>query len=79
MFDGEASIEQAAEIAARHSLRESMAAMVACRDARASIKPGVSGDLGPAYRGEDLPPAPATPAGEATPKKEPGAHSSGHR
>lgn len=45
VFDGEASIEQAAEIAARHSIQESMAAMVACRDARASIKPGVSGDL----------------------------------
>ena len=45
VFDGEASIEQAAEIAARHSIENSMSAMVACRDARASIKPGVSGDL----------------------------------
>ena len=45
IFDGEASIEEAAEIAARHSIQESMAAMVACRDARASIKPGISGDL----------------------------------
>ena len=45
VFDGEASIEEAAEIAARHSIQESMAAMVACRDARASIKPGISGDL----------------------------------
>jgi tetratricopeptide (TPR) repeat protein len=45
VFDGEASIEQAAEIAARHSIRDSMQAMVACRDARASIKPGISGDL----------------------------------
>ena len=45
VFDGEASIEQAAEIAARHSIESSMSAMVACRDARASIKPGVSGDL----------------------------------
>jgi hypothetical protein len=44
-FDGEATIEQAAEIAARHSIEQSMSAMVACRDARASIKPGVSGDL----------------------------------
>lgn len=45
VFDGEASIEQAAEIAARHSIENSMSAMVACRDARASIKPGISGDL----------------------------------
>lgn len=45
VFDGEASIEAAAEIAARHSLESSMSAMVACRDARASIKPSVSGDL----------------------------------
>ena len=45
VFDGEASIEEAAEIAAHHSIQESMAAMVACRDARASIKPGISGDL----------------------------------
>ncbi len=45
VFDGEASIERAAEIAARHSLRGSLAAMVACRDARASIKPGISGEL----------------------------------
>ncbi len=44
-FDGEATIEQAAEIAARHSIETSMASMVACRDARASIKPGVSGQL----------------------------------
>jgi hypothetical protein len=44
-FDGEASIEQAAEIAARHSILESLGSMVACRDARASIRPGVSGDL----------------------------------
>lgn len=42
---GEASIEEAAEIAARHSIQESLAAMVACRDARASIKPGVTGQL----------------------------------
>jgi hypothetical protein len=41
----EASIEQAAEIAARHSIQESLASMIACRDARASIKPGVSGNL----------------------------------
>lgn len=41
----EASIEQAVEIAARRSIRGSMGAMVACRDARASIKPGVSGNL----------------------------------
>ena len=45
VFDGESTIEEAAEIAARHSLRASMAPMVACRDARASIKPGVGGDL----------------------------------
>lgn len=44
-FDGEATIEQAAEIAARHAIESSLAPMVACRDARASIKPGVSGDL----------------------------------
>ncbi|HQY61712.1 MAG TPA: VWA domain-containing protein, partial [Polyangiaceae bacterium] len=41
----EASIEQAVELAARRSIRDSMGAMVACRDARASIKPGVSGNL----------------------------------
>lgn len=45
VFDGEESIEAAAEVAARHSIQESMAAMVACRDARASIKPGISGEL----------------------------------
>jgi tetratricopeptide (TPR) repeat protein len=45
VFDGEASIEQAAETAARHAIQDSLAAMIACRDARASIKPGVSGDL----------------------------------
>jgi Ca-activated chloride channel family protein len=45
VFEGEASIEQAAEIAARHSIREALASMVACRDARASIKPGVGGFL----------------------------------
>ncbi|HSO31375.1 MAG TPA: FecR domain-containing protein, partial [Labilithrix sp.] len=45
LFDGEASIEQAAETAARHSLEGSLAAMIACRDARASIKPGVSNQL----------------------------------
>ena len=45
VFDGEASIEEAAIIAARHSIQDSMPAMVACRDARASIKPGISGDL----------------------------------
>ena len=44
-FDGEATIEQAAEIAARHSIESSLASMIACRDARASIKPGVSGQL----------------------------------
>jgi tetratricopeptide (TPR) repeat protein len=44
-FDGEATIEQAAEIAARHSIQSSLSSMVACRDARASIKPGVTGDL----------------------------------
>lgn len=44
-FDGEATIEQAAEIAARHTIESGMSAMVACRDARASIKPGVTGDL----------------------------------
>ena len=44
-FDGEDTIEAAAEVAARHSIRDSMTAMVACRDARASIKPGVSGEL----------------------------------
>jgi len=41
-FDGEATIEQAAEIAARRALRDAMGPMVACRDARASIKPGLS-------------------------------------
>ncbi|MBX3232148.1 MAG: VWA domain-containing protein [Labilithrix sp.] len=45
VFDGEATIEQAAEIAARHNLENNMSAMVACRDARASIKPSVTGDL----------------------------------
>ncbi|MBX3204095.1 MAG: FecR domain-containing protein [Labilithrix sp.] len=45
VFDGEASIEEAAEIAARHAIEDSIGAMVACRDARASIKPGVTGDL----------------------------------
>jgi tetratricopeptide (TPR) repeat protein len=45
VFEGEASIEQAAETAARHSIQDSLAAMIACRDARASIKPGISGDL----------------------------------
>ncbi|MDB4944035.1 MAG: hypothetical protein JWP97_3569 [Labilithrix sp.] len=44
-FDGEASIEEAAEIAARHSLDASLGAMVACRDARASVRPGLGGDL----------------------------------
>lgn len=44
-FEGEDSIEEAAEIAARHSLEAAMGSMVACRDARASVKPGVSGDL----------------------------------
>jgi len=42
VFDGEASIEEAAEIAARHAIADSMAAMVACRDARAAVKPGIS-------------------------------------
>ena len=45
VFDGEATIEQAAEIAARHSIESALSAMVACRDARASVKPSVSGDL----------------------------------
>ncbi len=49
-FDGdptgdEATLEAAVEIAARRSIRDSLGAMVACRDARASIKPGVSGNL----------------------------------
>jgi tetratricopeptide (TPR) repeat protein len=45
VFDGEDSIEQAAEIAARHSIQDSLAPMLACRDARASVKSGVTGDL----------------------------------
>jgi tetratricopeptide (TPR) repeat protein len=44
-FDGEASIEDAAEIAARHSIQDALPSMVACRDARASVKPGVTGEL----------------------------------
>lgn len=44
-FDGEATIEEAAEIAARRALRDAMGPMVACRDARASIKPGVGSSL----------------------------------
>jgi tetratricopeptide (TPR) repeat protein len=45
VFDGEASLEDAVEIAARHSLREQMSALVACRDVRAAVRPGVSGNL----------------------------------
>ena len=44
-FEGEATIEQAAEIAARHAIESATAAMVACRDARASVKPGIGNDL----------------------------------
>lgn len=44
-FDGEDTIEQAAEIAARRALRDAVGPMVACRDARASIKPGIGNDL----------------------------------
>lgn len=44
-FEGEDTLEQALEVAARHSLLENVPAMIACRDARASIKPGVRGDF----------------------------------
>jgi hypothetical protein len=44
-FEGEDTLERALEVAAQHSLAENMPAMVACRDARASIKPGVLGDF----------------------------------
>jgi tetratricopeptide (TPR) repeat protein len=40
-FDGEDTIEEAAIIAARHAIEGALAPMVACRDARASVKPGV--------------------------------------
>jgi tetratricopeptide (TPR) repeat protein len=41
-FDGEATIEEAAIVAARHAIESALAPMVACRDARASVKPGVA-------------------------------------
>ncbi len=45
LFDGEATLEQAAEVAARHTLRDALPALVACRDARAAVRPDVPSDL----------------------------------
>jgi len=44
-FDGEDSIERAAEMAARNAIRDAAGPMIACRDARASIKPGITSDV----------------------------------
>lgn len=45
VFDGEATLEEAMEIAARHALLESMPALVACRDSRAAVRPDVASSL----------------------------------
>jgi len=49
------------------------------KEKRQAQEPGAQGDLGPAYRGDDLPPKSATPAGEAPSKKQPSAPPSRER
>lgn len=45
IFDGEASLEDAMEVAARQALIDSMPALVACRDSRAAVRPDVPSQL----------------------------------
>jgi uncharacterized protein YegL len=44
-FEGDASVEEAAQVAAARALDDSLPALVACRDARAAQRPGVTSDL----------------------------------
>ena len=44
-FEGDASLSDATALAAERAIEEQLAAIEACRDARASVRPDVTGDL----------------------------------
>jgi len=43
--EGNSSVEEAVQLAAHHAIDDSLAALVACRDARAAQRPGVTSEL----------------------------------
>jgi tetratricopeptide (TPR) repeat protein len=59
-FEGDASLKDAAQVAAERAIDDTLAALVACRDARAAQRPGVTGELrievavGPEGRATDV-------------------------